>query len=344
MKNKSLSFYYFILLFFTSNILLFSQFRLGGNNKGWLPVNSSSGGQFRNIIDIWLHMEGNVPYDYPNWSIVGRVKSPITNSKNKIFPVDKVKFRYGNRRISGYFVDSNPNANQIGVIQSNIMMSLSSNYFIYKSPLNINAPYGKYGSIVLEYDILIDGGNYLKEFVSWDNYRIDFEFSMLDEFGKTISTVSFPIDMQISPNGDYGNVIDPPSLGIEVDLFAQNAEIVFINPEDYLKGVVKEYNNALTITSNTPYFISVQAINDRLFSELGSIDLGIFNVQLKDETTGKSFPNVNLSTYPKTIVTESTEAKARKYSIIYSTTPNENLMNSPSGTYSTSLIYSVSPL
>ncbi len=341
MKSKLFKQLLVLLFFIISCDSLYAQFKIIGNNKGWLHINSSNGGVIRNIIDIQLHMEGNTPYNYPRWSIVGRVTSPIINSENKIFPVEKMKFVYNSRRVVGIYETSNPTSQQIGVLEFPITMDFSPNYFIRNSPLNINAPVGTYGSIVLQYDVLIEGGNYLSALKSWQNYRINYEFSLLDENGQIIGSTTFPIDMQISPNGTY---VDLPSLSIDLGVNSQNVELVFATANDYRNGVTKTYENALVINSNTGYEVTVKSLENKLRSSLGELDLDLINIQLKDPTTNTMYNKESVGNTPKRLATGVATSNSKKYSIIYSALPNSSLLNAKPGFYSVLLLYSVSPM
>ncbi len=333
--------WFFKFYFFIGQIFVFSQFTILGNNKGWLPIDSNNGGIITNVIDIQLHMAGNQVYNFPNWSIVGRVTSPITNSENKVFPVEKMKFRYRGHRLVQYFANLNPTANQIGVIQSNIAMGFTPKYFIQNSPLNPTVPTGKYGSIVLEYDIIIDAGNYLSALKSWQNYRINYEFSLLDGNGRSIGVTTFPIDMQIRYDGNYQEL---PNLSIQVSAASQNAELELRSVTDYNNGVTKVYDNALVIEANTSYEISVKSLDDKLRSVVDELDVSLVNVQLKDSQTGSLFNKVKINTNPKTVATGVAISNQKKYSVIYSIDSDDKLFQVTSGSYSVPIIFTISPL
>lgn len=318
-----------------------AQFTLNAHNNGWVQVNGSSGVTATNVVAIEMHMSGAL--NYKNWSLVARVVSPIVNSQKKEFPVEKLKLKFNNYTTSQYYSENYPTLNQLGVIQNNIAMSFSPNYFIRNSPLTIATTTGKYGAIVLNYDIVIDAGTYLNALKSWNNYSIQFEFSLLNEFGTLIGKSLFPIEMQISPNGNYEPV---PTLSIAVDGSAVNGELVFNTIQDYKNGVKKEYQNGLIVSSDTAYDIQVSSINQYLqSSDAQNLELNSINVQIKDIETNNLSKVIKLSNYNQSLMTNSSKTASKKYNIIYYTTPSDNkILNSKPGNYSTSLLYTITPL
>lgn len=318
-----------------------AQFTLNAHNKGWVLVNGSSGVTVSNVVAVQMHMTGAL--NYKNWSLVARVVSPIVNSEKKEFPVEKLKLKFNNYTTSQYYSENYPTLNQLGVIQNNIAMSFSPNYFIRNSPLTIATTTGKYGAIVLNYDIVIDEGTYLNALKSWNNYPIQFEFSLLNEFGTLIGKSLFPIEMQISPNGNYESA---PAFSIAVDGSAVNAELVFNTIQDYRNGVKKEYQNGLIVSSDTAYDIQVSSINQYLqSSDAQNLELNSINVQIKDMETNNLSKVIKLSNYNQSLMTNSSKTASKKYNIIYSTTPSDNkILNSKPGNYSTSLLYTITPL
>ncbi len=318
-----------------------AQFTLNAHNKGWVLVNGSSGVTVSNVVAVQMHMTGAL--NYKNWSLVARVVSPIVNSEKKEFPVEKLKLKFNNYTTSQYYSENYPTLNQLGVIQNNIAMSFSPNYFIRNSPLTIATTTGKYGAIVLNYDIVIDAGTYLNALKSWNNYPIQFEFSLLNEFGTLIGKSLFPIEMQISPNGNYESA---PAFSIAVDGSAVNAELVFNTIQDYRNGVKKEYQNGLIVSSDTAYDIQVSSINQYLqSSDAQNLELNSINVQIKDIETNNLSKVIKLSNYNQSLMTNSSKTASKKYNIIYYTTPSDNkILNSKPGNYSTSLLYTITPL
>lgn len=318
-----------------------AQFTLNAHNNGWVQVNGSNGVTTANVVAVEMHMSGAL--NYKNWSLVARVVSPIVNSEKKEFPVEKLKLKFNNYTTSQYYSENYPTINQLGVIQNNIAMSFSPNYFIRSSPLTIATPAGKYGAIILNYDIVIDAGTYLNPLKSWNNYPIQFEFSLLNEFGTLIGKSLFPIEMQISPNGNYESA---PAFSIAVDGSAVNAELVFNTIQDYKNGVKKEYQNGLIVSSDTAYDIQVSSLNQYLqSSDAQNLELNSINVQIKDTETNNLSKEIKLSNYNQSLMTNSSKTASKKYNIIYSTTPSDNkILNSKPGNYSTSLLYTITPL
>lgn len=331
----------FLTLFLlVGNTFVSAQFKVIANNKGWLPINASNGGVINDVISIQLHAENNA--NQLNWSVVGRITSPIMNGDQRVFPVEKVKLRYNNLQLSQYFMEINPTIPQIGIIQSDVTMSYSPTYLIKNSLLPIEIPAGGYGNIVLGYDVSIDGGTYLNSYKSWNNYVLNFEISILNEFGRIISTSTFPLQMQISPNGNFESV---PTLSIALNPESRNANLSFSKMKDYVSGVSVEYPKALVVNADTAYEINVASTSNQLQGIGEGLDVNTIQVKLKDDGNGSLSNAINLSTIPQKLAEGSITNSEKNYSIIYSTKPaDQTIINSKPGNYTTTLIYTISPL
>ena len=340
MRSKYQIYFGFIIVFLIIGCnLLVAQFKIVGNNKGWLPVNSTTLGLVPNVVDLQLHMTGNQVYDYPNWSIVGKVTTDIVNNENKKFPVEKMKFRFNSFKVENYYLENTPTIDQIGVIQSDRVMSKSNVYFVNSSNLNPLVPTGRYGRIVLQYDLIIEGGSYLNALASWNNYKIYYEFALLDKGGKVISSWPFWIDMQIQPMV-YEDV---KSVSISFNSSASNVDLNVVNTSDYINGVTKMYEDALIVEANTDYEISVKSMSEKLVGSNSNLDISAVNVQLKDAS--KLYNKVPLSTTNQKIATGLKLVAPKKYSIIYSTDPSKiKIGEAKPGSYKTQLLYTISPL
>ena len=340
MKNKNVLNYFLILMLLFSTFLSAQEFRMSSYNSGWIPVNSSAGVTIKDFLKIQLDIQSRT--DYKNWSIVARVVSPIKNADNKEFPVNKLKFKFGNYTTQQYYSKTYPTTAQLGAVQGDIAMNFTRSYFIKNSQVSTNTN-GEYGNILLNYDLIIEGGSYLNDLKSWNNYNIQLELTLLDGFSNVISSVvTNTFSMQISPQGNYPNT---SSFSISVDGSATNGELVFSTMSDYINGVRKEYINGLNVSSDTPCEIQVSSQNAYLStSSSDNLDLNSVRVQLRDTETNKLSNEVKLSTYNQTLLTSSKAISAKKYTIIYSTAASDQkIMNSKSGNYSTTLLYTISP-
>jgi hypothetical protein len=339
-SNQYISIFLFTFFTFIS-LNISAQFTQNTFSTGWIQVNASSGVTVKNVVTTQLQMNG--PINHKNWSVVARVVSPIINSKKKEFPPEKIKFQYNSYSTEQYYAENYPTINQIAPIQSSITMGYSPVYFVKNSPFVVNTPSGKYGSIKLNYNITIEAGSYLNQYKSWENYPIQLEFSLLNENGNVISTNSFSIDMQISPNGNYETA---PSVSITLDGTATNAELIFNTMQNYINGVTKEYQNGLIVSADTAYDIQVSSLNEFLKTNVSdNLDINTVKVQLKDTSTNNVSKVVKLSNYSQSLITNTSSTTAKKYTIIYSTTPADSkILNSKPGNYSATLLYTITPL
>lgn len=79
----------FVSFFLMASLFVSAQFTLNSHNNGWVQVNGSSGVTVKNVVVNQLQMNG--PLNIKNWSIVGRVVSPIVNSEKKRVSSRKTK-------------------------------------------------------------------------------------------------------------------------------------------------------------------------------------------------------------------------------------------------------------
>lgn len=323
-----------------STSLSAQEFKMNSYSSGWIPVNSSAGITIKDFLKIQLDMQSRT--NYKNWSVVARVISPIKNSENKEFPVNKLKFKFSNYSTQQYYSKNYPASANLGIVQGDIGMNFTRSYFIRNSQLSTNTN-GEYGSVLFNYDLIIEGGNYLNNLKSWNNYNIQLELTLLDGSGNIISSViASTFSMQISPDGNYQTT---PAFSISVDGSAVNGELVFSTMSDYINGVRKEYQNGLNVSSDTPCEVQVSSQNAYLSSSSAdNLDLNSIKVQLRDSETNKLSNEVSLSTYNQTLLKSSSAILQKKYTIIYSTAASDQkIMNSKSGNYSTTLLYTISP-
>ena len=103
---------------------------------------------------------------------------------------------------------------------------------------------------------------------------------------------------------------------------------------------------AYPVSSDTAYDIQVSSLNQYLqSSDAQNLELNSINVQIKDTETNNLSKVIKLSNYNQSLMTNSSKTASKKYNIIYSTTPSDNkILNSKPGNYSTSLLYTITPL
>ena len=319
---------------------LSAQFTINSHNTGWVLVNGSHGTKVTGLLVIQMQINGD--NNYNNWSIVTRVKSPIRNGENKEFPVDKLGFKF-NSYTTNFPNIPIPTTNQLGIIHDKIKASFTPVYLIKNSPYSIQTPEGSYRSIRLVYDVEIEGGNYLNALKSWSNYNINLDITLLTENGTVLSTNTVPLEMQISPNGNYEPVAD---FTIALSSGATSADLVFRSIGDYVNGVQKDYPNALQVKSEVPYEVQISSLSPHLISNNNTVlDVNLLQVQLQNTATNQWSSQVSLSSVNQTLWQKTTSNNSDTFNIRYSSNPpEEKIMNTPTGVYTTTLLYTISPL
>ena len=341
MKNSTL----YVLLFLLITNSLFAQ-RLTVNNNGWLPINSKTLGVAVDIYDLRIDIDGTTVDKYPNWSIVGNVRSDIYNkcesnsdkNCNKRFPEEKIKFKFNNLRGEGWYNGSNvPQAEQLNVNQSEIIISKLKQYFVKSSPYSLKP--SQYGSLILRYNIIIEGGSYLNSLISDKNYDAIFEFSIVDKNNQPISTFAHELHIKV----EQDVYADLPSVSISFVNGADSVELNVLNSADYINGVNKTYEDALVVNANTGYEIGVKSLSDKFTGSGSNLDVNAVTVQLKD--TKQLYNKIPLSVTNQNVATGLKLAEPKKYSIIYSTDPSKiKIGEAKPGSYKTQLPYTISPL
>ena len=127
---------------------------------------------------------------------------------------------------------------------------------------------------------------------------------------------------------------------------ATSADLVFRSISDYVNGVQKDYPNALQVKSEVPYEIQISSLSPHLISNNNTVlDVNFLQVQLQNTATNQWSSQVSLSSVNQTLWQKTTSNNSDTFNIRYSSNPpEEKIMNTPTGVYTTTLLYTISPL
>lgn len=271
-----------------------------------------------------------------DWGLQVKLNGDIRNSEGKVFDPSKIKIRINEITSPG------PTKAQIGAIEEPVL-SQQPRVIIPKSlaPLRTTAQeYHK--QFVINFDIIIEGGSYLQALKSNRHYPLNLSFLIIKD-NVAISTATTTDQIQVNPSGTPP--VDPV-YSIQVNSDAINGKLEFKSISDYVNGVSQNYDNGLSVVSNTPYALQVKAQSAAFESLDGSIPLNTVSLNLKAVNNGSIVGTVQLSNANQTIINNvtNTGTQARAFDIRYFTSPNDvRLQNAKPDTYKTTLIYTMIP-
>jgi len=341
--NKS-RFFLFVLCFLSFNQVAAQLYQ---NNSSGIKLNaygtyasldSYSGAQIPDAFTLQIQIGYNI-YLQPGWKLEYRLLNPIkqNGSEGLTFPSEKVFLQVQD-------VQSNQSPitpSQLGYQLGHIPMSQSFVRLIE------NSPYGKsniqYTGIETSFFLIIEGGSYLQEYKSYNQYKIELEYRLLDHNNNVVSTSgSTSIEMMIYPKDT------PPDEvinGILVKGNARNATLDFNSLERYQDGVEVTYWDAVEVTTNTDYFILARATTDKLYSvNNNSLSLSNINIQLTSQNESQQGTIVLSNTDQVLIQAPFGNTHVQNFDLKYFTLPdNQEFIEAVSDTYTTTIIYSFAP-
>src|SRR5690606_9969246 len=259
---------------------------------GWASVQNYGGVQVNNHSVIFLEMQDSQGNQMKEWSLHFKVNGNITNG-TKNFPASRLKFQFNNLTSNGPNSDGvTPTPANMGIITDPIVFSQNFASFVPYSTYSFHVV-NKYFSTNLNYNFMIEGGAYLQEYYSAQNYWVPLYIELRNSNNQVKATTTLSFEMQIMPSG---NPPQTPTYGIQFDASAKNVLLEFKTAGDYANGVSKTLIKAFSTFSNTPYVVRVNTLNSNLTSS-GNHTLPVNAVKLsvKDNQSGAVTGNVNLS-------------------------------------------------
>lgn len=334
MKNNFLAFVFTLGSFILLNVHnLTGQVVDSESNSNWIGLSSYNGSTTVNAFRFSINIRGE-NINYPNWSLVVRANSPITNSEGKIFDPSKISIRINQ-------VTGGPTLTELGANQTPIPLSFNDKYIINRSSFPLkNGSNEYYKKYTFDFDIIIAGGSYLENLKTYQQYLLSLTFSVLGANDKVVTESSPSVSMQIYPN-------DAPPSGPEFgfEVFA-DASLNFNVPEDYTRKVESSEESWLKVTSKDKgYTVNVQT-SDSYFEGESDIPVGVVSMQVEDKIGSRTGPEIALKNSGQTVFNgNATGSEPRKLDVRYFISPDnaKGLAIYKPGNYVTRLTYTLLP-
>ncbi|WJK01870.1 hypothetical protein [Elizabethkingia anophelis] len=313
-------------------------------NTGYAPVRSYNGATISNLVQIQIHANSSQGIQMQTWSMSYRVVGAISNGGSKNFPVERLKFRFNSVLNSGVNDQGNTaNAGNLGLNTNPIPFQYTNSYFVNNSPYNLQIV-NRYFMMTLGYDVMVDGGAYLEEYSSWNNYSVNLIIEIRNSKGEIIDSEPINFQMQVHPDDSPPKPVDEYAIMLEPS--AKNVLLEFKTPGDYANGVSRTYNRALSVISTTGYTVQVNSLNNDLTSTSNqSLPVNAIGLSVKDSQSQAVMGNVKLLSSKQSIITSLMPAKTEKYfDLTYSTQAGDiRFFNQAQEQYSGTLIFSLIP-
>lgn len=337
MKNKIL-----IVVFVIISIVLFNINRvyaqgvtISVNNTGWIDVTSYNGKTTPSILNLRMDISGSATV-IPNWSLLVRSNTLITNSEGKIVDPSKVSIRL-NRMQNG------PTIQQMGANTMPVPLSLSDKFIIQQSNFPIKPPTGTDNAQwVFYFDIIIAPGAYMEDLSSWQEYKLKLAFTLKDINNDFLSESNAEVDMRIRPTDTAPS---GPTYSIQVNSTARNGLLEFKNMTDYVNGVSQSYPKGLSVVSETPYQVHVKTISANFETQGYTLPVSAVNLEIADSNSSMVLGKKPLSEIAEPIFSATNmDKKPRLFDIRYFTIGNdENIIKAKPASYQTTLMYTLVP-
>jgi hypothetical protein len=304
-----------------------------------------------------LHIQLNGTYiNIPNWSIKARVNGAILpnsgaqNIGGVPFPENKIKIQLNSDD------GDSPTLLQIGAPLTPTPLSTATEAAIIphsNAPLFLQSQYESYLQLRYKFEIHIEGGDYLDQMKNRSQYQhivysVPITYTLYNGSGVEIGTTNVTYSIQI-PQNLTGTPPTSPQYGIEVIGMAKDGTLEFNTLASYINGVSVTYPDALKVTSNTAFEVTVKSRFNHFTNTTGDLlPVEILKLQLvagSQAPANASYPNVTVSTQAKQIMYSQTGKNTPMFmDIIYSANGNdERLLNAKSGKYTNVLVYEILP-
>lgn len=310
------------------------------NNTGFLSVRSYAGATTNSLIAIPIHINNSNGNQVDYWSLSYRVNGLISNG-TKNFPPEKLKFRFNSfESTTPYPKNIMPTTQNTGVNTGVLPFSISDSYFVKNSSYNLE--FNGYFRMILKYDVQAEGGAYLEQYSSWNNYTINLIIEMRNRKGELIDSKPVNFAMQVHPDDSPPS---NPTYGIQFEPTAKNVLLEFKTAKDYANGVSKTFTKAFSTISNTAYVVQVNALSNNLSSSTNNLlPINAIKLSVKDNQTQAVTGNINLSSVQQNVISSAAHSSMRFFDTTYSTKAGDtNFFNKAYEQYSGTLIFTIIP-
>ncbi|RZK80688.1 MAG: hypothetical protein EOO92_07275 [Pedobacter sp.] len=261
------------------------------------------------------------------WTLKVRANGNFVNGSSSV-PPQFFSLRFG--RVSS----GSPSAAAMGVTNSPVSLGLADVTLINQS----NAPFSGYTEH--KFDLIIQGGNHLSAASTTGTYSCPLIFSLYNQAGQLVSSTTINARFQISYNSGYNFTMtftDP------------NVNLSFNTPSDYTNGKSVSKTNGLRIVAYSAYEVLVKTVGPNLISGSNTMPVSIMRLENTPPAArpGITSTTVSLSATDQRIILNTMPNylyQTVDYNLRYFTNPgNTTVASSPSGSYTTQIIYVILP-
>lgn len=253
-----------------------------------------------------------------DWKITAKVTS-ITHN----FPVNMLNFIY---------ISKGGTSNVTAINSFNYPLSLNNEVEL----LNFNSSNQEgYQNLNFNFNLQVQGGNYLKNFPRWTTVKFDVEYRLYTNDGKNFEMMNKDtageIFLNIDPDSKVSSITVTPDVLLE-----------FNSISDYMNGVTKTYTEGLKVSSTVNYEVRVKSQTSQFTSTTSSRTLPLDLVSLQLSGVNGAQPAVSISTTNQLILQgTSTNGNVVEYDMIYKAKPIEDQYLKINGqeTFTTQLMF-----
>lgn len=313
--------------------------RLNPVNTGWAPVDTYADTRINNLVALYVQVQGAQGLQMNQWSMTFRVNGPIYNGI-KNFPAQRLKFQFNNLTYSGAGNGIAPTVSNTNLNTAPIPFQITDSYFVQLSPYDLGMK--DYFSIIFNYDLMVEGGAYLQEYSSWNNFKVNLIMELRNRKGDLMTEAPLSFDLRIMPMGAPPST---PTYGIQIDANAKNVLLEFKTANDYANGVAKAQTKAFSTYSNTPYVVRVNTLTSTLASSTNkTLPVSAVKLVVRDNQSQAVTGTVNLSSIQQNVLTSAAHSGTRFFDTTYSTEAGDaTFTNKSSEQYSGTLVFTMIP-
>lgn len=338
-----------IVLILGFSVKGFSQLNFGiMSSNNYVGVYSYNGVTSTNAYVLRFQYSGtnlNIPY----WKTSVRLLQPIISTDGtKQFPANKLAFQITNTTGQAQAPNTIPTVSQIGAPLSVSLQQGQETFLVPQSnaALKNTTPYNSYYDFQMNYNLIIEGGNYLTALqggYTQKTYIVSLEFKAYGTNNEVLGVEqrNYTIDVF-----KLNNVPVENKLSIQIRS-GSNALLDVKTLSDYVNGVSVIYPQGLSIIADADYQLHVKSIQANFISNTGNtLPLNTVRLDLIPASGNNAnvFP-VWLSAGSQKIATGlQSKGSPVYYDIRYATKPNDvTLIESKMEEYSTTLQYEITP-
>ena len=192
-----------------------------------------------------------------------------------------------------------------------------------------------YQNLNFDFNLQVQGGNYLKNFPRWTTVKFDVEYRLYTNNGKKeekmIKDTAGEIFLNIDPDSKVSSISVTPDVLLEFNSIA-----------DYMNGVTKTYTEGLKVSSTVNYEVRVKSQTSQFTSTTSNRTLPLDLVSLQLSGVNGAQPAVSISTINQIILkSNTTNGAVVNYDMIYKAKPIEdlNLKINNQETFTTQLMF-----